>query len=101
QYLLDQHIPVYDGALEEGKDALLNILLGFIVEPQLGQDELTVLAYYPSTQAALAKTQWHEDEHVAERFEVYYRGVELANGYHELADAKEQRLRLQEANLAR
>lgn len=92
---------VYKGAENEGKDALLNILLPLYVEPQLGQGELTALAYYPATQAALAKTQNIDGEAVAERFEVYFKGVELANGYHELADAKEQRQRLIEANQAR
>lgn len=92
---------LYTNAAEEGKDALLNILLPLYVEPHLGQGELTALAYYPATQAALAKTRVHEGEAVAERFEVYYKGVELANGYRELADPKEQKQRLIEANRER
>lgn len=95
------HIPAYSSALQEGKDALLNIILGSYIEPQLGQHELCVLAYYPASQAALAQKRWHDQEQVAERFEVYYRGVELANGYHELAHAKEQRQRFIEANQVR
>src|SRR5262249_8331552 len=58
-------------------------------------------SHYPSTQAALAKTLLRGEEKVAERFEVYYQGVELANGYHELADPVEQEQRLVEANAAR
>lgn len=100
-YIQKQEIPFYPSVLEEGKDALLNLILGSQVEPLLGQDELCVLAYYPSSQAALARKRWHGQEHVAERFEVYYQGIELANGYHELTDAHEQRLRFQEANSAR
>lgn len=100
-YLVQKGITPYDGIEDEGKDALLNLLLGTLVEPLLGKNELLVLAYYPSTQAALAKTLFREEEKVAERFEIYYNGVELANGYHELADAKEQRARLQEANAFR
>lgn len=92
---------LYEGAEKEGKDALLNILLPIYVEPHLGQGELTALAYYPATQAALAKTRTVNEEGVAERFEIYYRGVELANGYHELADPQEQRQRLLEANQER
>lgn len=92
---------LYEGAEQEGKDTLLNILLPIYVEPHLGKGELTALAYYPSTQAALAKTRIVERAPVAERFEVYYKGVELANGYHELADAQEQRQRLHEANQER
>lgn len=100
-YIQTQNIPYYESIHEEDKDALLNLILGTVVEPQLGQDELFVLAYYPASQAALAKKKWHDLEQVAERFEVYYHGIELANGYHELTDAKEQRLRFQEANLLR
>lgn len=83
------------------KDALLNIILGIVIEPQLGIDELCVLAYYPSAQAALAKTLELNGEVVAERFEVYYKGVELCNGYHELTDPVEQRRRIHEANRER
>jgi elongation factor P--(R)-beta-lysine ligase len=102
EYLKDKNISIYEGALQEGRDALLNLILGNLIEPHLGKDKLCVLAYYPSSQAALAKTVKTKDaEEVAERFEVYLKGVELANGYHELADAAEQHERFKEANLAR
>lgn len=91
-------IPVYPEAIQEGVDGLLNLLLGMKIEPLLGHDELTILAYYPASQAALAKKRRHGSEEVAERFEIYYKGIELANGYHELSDASEQRRRLLEAN---
>lgn len=97
-YLDSQGIAAYRGIEEEGKDALLNLILGSCIEPKLGTKDFCVLAYYPATQAALAKTVQHGDETVAERFEVYYKGIELANGYHELADAREQRARFAEAN---
>lgn len=100
-YLVARGITPYPGIEAEGKDALLNLILGTLIEPQLGQDELFVLAYYPSSQAALAKTCQRGPETAAERFEIYYRGIELCNGYHELADAKEQRQRLIEANQQR
>lgn len=86
---------------EADRDALLNYILGIDVEPRLGQKELTVLAYYPASQAALARTVEKKDELVAERFEIYYRGVELANGYHELTDPKEQRARFTRDNAER
>jgi lysyl-tRNA synthetase class 2 len=62
------------------------------VEPHLGQGRLTVLLEYPAPEAALARTKT-SDPRVAERFEVYACGVELANGFGELTDAVEQRHR--------
>jgi elongation factor P--(R)-beta-lysine ligase len=62
------------------------------VEPHLGQGRLTVLFEYPSCEAALARKCVH-DARVAERFELYACGVELANGFGELTDAEEQRAR--------
>lgn len=85
----------------ETKDDLLNLLLGSFVEPKLGRNELTVLAYYPETQAALAKTKVVNGKKLALRFEIYFKGVELANGYDELADSKEQKARLEEENRKR
>lgn len=101
ELLLSHGIHPYPGIEEEGKDAILNLLLGLLIEPHLGTGEICALAYYPSSQAALAKTVKRQDESAAERFELYYKGIELANGYHELADAKEQRQRLIEANAHR
>lgn len=94
-------IPHYPGIFQEGKDALLNLILASVIEPQLGETELCALTYYPSTQAALAQTVQRENEIAAERFEVYFKGVELANGYHELTDSVEQRYRFCEANIHR
>lgn len=62
------------------------------VEPNLGAGRLTILYEYPSPEAALARVK-PSDPRVAERFEVYACGVELANGFGELIDADEQRLR--------
>ncbi len=97
-YLKKHCIEVYPEVIAEGRDAILNLILGIQIEPHLGQNQLCALAYYPSTQAALAQTRQIADEKVAERFEIYYNGIELANGYHELADAGEQRERLLQAN---
>lgn len=81
------------------KDTLLQFLLGFIIEPKLQQ--LTVLRDYPATQSALARTHIREDEEMALRFEIYYQGVELANGFHELTDPIEQRRRFVQENQER
>lgn len=101
RYIQDKQISFYPSILEEGKDALLNLILGSQVEPNLGRDEFFVLAYYPASQAALARKRMHGEEQVAERFEIYFQGIELANGFHELTNAPEQRLRFKEANDAR
>ncbi|MBR0789581.1 EF-P lysine aminoacylase GenX [Bradyrhizobium manausense] len=66
------------------------------VEPHLGQGRLTILFEYPSPEAALARVK-ASDPRVAERFEVYACGVELANGFGELTDADEQRKRFTES----
>ncbi|WP_441235969.1 EF-P lysine aminoacylase EpmA [Bradyrhizobium sp. 930_D9_N1_4] len=66
------------------------------VEPHLGQGRLTILFEYPSPEAALARVK-ADDPRVAERFEVYACGVELANGFGELTDAGEQRMRFTES----
>jgi lysyl-tRNA synthetase class 2 len=71
-------------------DDWLTILLTHFVEPELGKDRPTFIYDFPASQAALAKINNHN---LAERFEVYIHGVEIANGFHELADSKEQRRR--------
>jgi lysyl-tRNA synthetase class 2 len=62
------------------------------IEPNLGQGRLTLLFEYPVPEAALARAK-PSDPRVAERFEIYACGVELANGFGELTDASEQRRR--------
>ncbi len=64
------------------------------VEPHLGVGRPTILHAYPATEAALARTD-PADPRVAERFELYACGVELANAFHELTDAAEQRCRFE------
>jgi elongation factor P--(R)-beta-lysine ligase len=66
------------------------------IEPNLGQGRLTVLSEYPVPEAALARVK-PSDPRVAERFEIYACGVELANGFGELTDAHEQRQRFMQA----
>jgi lysyl-tRNA synthetase class 2 len=64
------------------------------VEPKLGQGRPTVLFEYPAVEAALARVS-PRDPRIAERFELYASGVELANGFGELTDAQEQRRRFE------
>lgn len=79
-------------------DSLLQLLMGSVIEPNLGKEEITVLWDYPSSQAALAKTEQKGEEKVAKRFELYFQGIELANGYLELTEAKEQKSRFLHSN---
>jgi len=87
-------------SLQEDRDAWLNLLLAERVEPYLGPDGATILFDYPASQAALATVR-ADDPPVAERFELYVRGIELANGYHELVDPDELQRRNRLANAAR
>lgn len=64
------------------------------IEPNLGQGRATILCEYPVSEAALARPSAH-DPRVAERFELYACGVELANAFGELTDAGEQRRRFE------
>jgi lysyl-tRNA synthetase class 2 len=80
------------GALD--RDALLDLILSTVVNPQLGRGGLTFLHEYPASQAALARLK-PDDPSVAQRFEIYLEGIELANGFHELANAAEQRARFE------
>jgi len=84
----------------DDRDTLLDLLMSQVVEPTLGRDELTFIYDYPASQCALAKVKVDEQgAAVAERFELYVEGIELANGYHELTDADEQQRRF-DADLA-
>jgi lysyl-tRNA synthetase class 2 len=86
----------------EDRDEWLNVLLAMCVEKNLGVETPEVLYHYPASQAALAETTIDEKgADVALRFEVYWRGMELANGYEELTDADELRRRLDLANVQR
>lgn len=93
------------GAVNEltGRDALLDALLTHCVEPHLGQGRLCFLYDYPASQAALARlcAVPGENYQVAERFELYLNGIELANGFHELGDPVEQRQRCNTHNAIR
>lgn len=76
------------------EDVWRDLLLTHIIEPQLGQARLCFLYDYPASQASLARVR-AGDPPVAERFELYLNGIELANGFHELADSDEQRVRFE------
>jgi lysyl-tRNA synthetase class 2 len=80
------------------RDDLLDFLVATVVGPALGRGRLTCLHHFPASQAALAQLD-AKDPRTALRFELYAEGIELANGYVELASAAEQQHRF-EADLA-
>jgi len=83
------------------RDGWLDWIMCESIQPHLGQDSPVVLYHYPASQAALACVVDDGGVQVAERFELFYKGVELANGYHELRDADELRRRMAETNQQR
>lgn len=85
---------------ETDKDTLLQLLFCVAIEPVIAQHKPCFIYNFPASQAALARIS-KDDPRVAERFEVYYKGIELANGFHELSDAGEQLTRFQEDNRLR
>lgn len=78
-------------ALESDRDGCLDLIMSTLVGPQLGLDRLSFIYDYPISQAALARVRGR----VASRFEAYLDGIELCNGFHELADCAEQRQRFE------
>lgn len=81
-------------------DDWLDLLLTHRIQPEFPRDRITIVFDYPVTQCALAKIR-PGDPPVAERFELYVGTQELANGYHELTDAAEQRARFVRDNARR
>jgi lysyl-tRNA synthetase class 2 len=79
------------------RDDWLDLLLTHRIQPEFPRDRVTVVHDYPASQCALAKIR-DGDPPVAERFELYLGSHELANGYHELTDAAEQRGRFERDN---
>jgi len=95
QHGLEQVIGMDDASVDDWCD----LLMDQVVVPKLGQ--LRVFIYdYPASQSALAKISMI-DSRVAERFELFIDGIELANGFHELADAQEQQQRFENENIKR
>lgn len=100
--LQSQNVDASFLSASDDRDLWLNLIMSEIVEPQLGVENPVILFDYPESQAALAQIRTDPDgTRVAERFELYIDGVELANGYHELLDADELQRRNIEVNRQR
>ncbi|QUJ69002.1 elongation factor P--(R)-beta-lysine ligase [Photobacterium sp. GJ3] len=87
-------------ANETDRDTLLQLMFSMGVEPVIGQQVPAFVYDFPASQAALARIS-PTDSRVAERFEVYHQGIELANGFHELSDGDEQLARFEADNAKR
>jgi lysyl-tRNA synthetase class 2 len=94
QKLIQQKMP--DAAsvtlLNSGKDNLLSYCFTLWVETSFLQTQPTFITHFPASQAALAQIN-SEDPRTAKRFELYYQGLELANGFEELTNPREQKNR--------
>jgi lysyl-tRNA synthetase class 2 len=81
-----REISIPSSLADDDRDSWLHLLMAEFIQPRLGVTHPLILYDYPASQAALARTR-PEDPPVAERFELFCHGIELANGYHELLDA--------------
>jgi lysyl-tRNA synthetase class 2 len=91
QYALDNGVRL-EGDLGDDVDAWRDLVMTHFVEPHLGREGPVFVYEYPASQAALAQVR-HGENPVALRFELYFKGIELANGYQELTDCVEQEQR--------
>ncbi len=83
--------------LELNRDGWLDLIMSLKVEPSLPEDTLVLIDAFPASQSALARVVTDpEGVQVAERFELFFNGAELANGYHELTDSTELAQRFQQ-----
>ena len=94
-----EHLDV--GGLCGDRDLWLDLIMSHLIEPQLSDRGLCFVFDYPPSQAALATIAVVDGVSVAQRFELYVDGVELANGYLELCDPIEQRARFEAENTRR
>lgn len=95
-----RELAVPNSMRRDDRDGWIDLLLVELVEPHLGLARPVIVYDYPASQAALAVVR-DDDPPVAERFELYFRSIELANGYHELRDPAVLRDRIAEANRCR
>jgi len=89
-----------NASLDDDHDAWLQLLLTHLIEPHLGEKHPLLVYDFPATQAMLARINPNNPQ-TAERFELYFKGMELANGFHELNNPQEQRARFVQENKIR
>ena len=103
QKLAIKKLPSFSGDFYLDRDGWLELLMSQVIEPELASLKKPVFIYdFPASQAQLAKVKLDNDgDQVAARFELYAGGLEVANGYDELLDAKELRKRFEYDNQQR
>ena len=84
------YVPAIDS---DDRDMWLDLLMSHVVGPKLGCDAPTFIYDFPASQGMLARTK-PDNPALAERFELYIKGVEIANGYQEMVDATDVQVRL-------
>lgn len=97
-------LPLVDHAIQAedlSRDDWLDLLMTHCLQPAFEDDVLYVIHGFPPSQAALARIVGQGSDAVAARYEVYLGASELANGYHELTDAREQQARFEHDNRRR
>ncbi|MBL4822696.1 MAG: elongation factor P--(R)-beta-lysine ligase [Colwellia sp.] len=99
--LIKEHDKLSDWlTAEQDNDILLQFIFSEIIEPHIGNESPCFVYNFPSSQASLAKI-CPEDIRVSQRFECYFQGIELVNGFNELTDADDQFERFQQDNIQR
>ena len=99
--VITEHNKLSDWLLTEHKsDILLQFIFSEIIEPNIGKSAPCFVYNFPQSQASLAQI-CPDDKRVAQRFECYYQGIELVNGFNELTDVNSQLQRFQQDNLQR
>lgn len=83
------------------RDEALDLIVSHLIEPAFDPDKITLLYHYPASQASLSKIIEADGYQVGKRFEAYWQGLELANGYEELTNSVEQRSRFMAENRQR
>lgn len=82
-------------------DEALDLIVSHLIEPAFDPNKITLLYHYPASQASLSKIIEVDGYRVGKRFEAYWQGLELANGYEELTNSNEQRSRFMAENITR
>ncbi len=95
QLISEHQIELNSGAESLDKDSCLQLLLTHVIEPAMPQKSILVVYDYPESQASLAQIKSCGDYKIAQRFECFFNGVELANGFQELTSASEQKQRFE------